>query len=419
MLGLSASRIYLIISGATTLFNALMFTVLSIYYIQTAGLNPFQLVLVGTVVEATIVLFEVPTGVVADTYSRRLSVIIGYLLIGLCFVVEGLVPLFGAILLAEVVRGLGETFVSGAREAWIADEVGEARVGQVYLRAAQVRQVAHLIGIALSVVLASVQLNLPVILGGALTMALAIFLMVAMPETGFQPAPRREGISSWRALHTTLRDGLRVARASPTVPLLLTTGIVGGAFSEGFDRLWEAHLLLDITFPEAGGLTTVVWFGLVRMGAALLTLPAVEFVRRRLDIANPRQAARALVWVNGLLMVSVIAFGLVNIFVAAVAAYWLASALRTLNEPITTTWLNQNLDPRVRATVLSLRGQADALGQIGGGPVIGLVATIFSLRAALVGAGLLLSPALLLYGRALRRGQVVTPAAPNTRQPGP
>lgn len=73
------------------------------------------------------------------------------------------------------------------------------------------------------------------------------------------------------------------------------------------------------------------------MGAALLTLPAVEFVRRRLAIANPRQAARALVWVNGLLMVSVITFGLVNIFVAAVAAYWLASALRTLNEPITTT----------------------------------------------------------------------------------
>lgn len=72
----------------------------------------------------------------------------------------------------------------------------------------------------------------------------------------------------------------------------------------------------------------------------------------------------------------------------------------------------------MRATVLSLRGQADALGQIGGGPVIGLVATISSLRAALVGAGLL-SPALLLYGRALRRGQVVTPAAPNATQPEP
>lgn len=76
-------------------------------------------------------------------------------------------------------------------------------------------------------------------------------------------------------------------------------------------------------------------------------------------------------------------------------------------------WLNLNLNPRVRATVLSLSGQANALGQFAGGPAVGAIGTVFSLRAALVVAGLLLSPAVLLYGRALRRDRV-PPLAPDT-----
>ena len=71
--------------------------------------------LVGTLLEASVFLFEVPTGVVADVYSRRLSVIIGYALIGLGFALEGIVPRFEAVLLAQVLWGVGYTFTSGKR----------------------------------------------------------------------------------------------------------------------------------------------------------------------------------------------------------------------------------------------------------------------------------------------------------------
>jgi DHA3 family tetracycline resistance protein-like MFS transporter len=52
------------------------------------------LVLVGTVLEPSVFIFEIPTGIVADVYSRRLSIIIGQVLIGLGFMVEGLFPVF-------------------------------------------------------------------------------------------------------------------------------------------------------------------------------------------------------------------------------------------------------------------------------------------------------------------------------------
>ena len=88
-----------------------MSTVLSIvYHLEVVQLDAFQLVLVGTVQETSCFLFEMPTGVVADLYSRRRSVLIGMFLYGLGFLMEGALPWFATVLLAQVVWGCGDTF---------------------------------------------------------------------------------------------------------------------------------------------------------------------------------------------------------------------------------------------------------------------------------------------------------------------
>ena len=102
----------------------------------------------------------------------------------------------------------------------------------------------------------------------------------------------------------------------------------------------------------------------------------------------------------------VLAFALAPSFAFAIGTFWFASLVRKLGEPLYLTWLNQGLDPKVRATVISMGSQANALGQIVGGPVIGAVGTLAGIRAALAVAGLILSPALALYGRAHRHGGV-------------
>lgn len=92
-----------------------MATVLSlVYHLEVVGLNAFELVLIGTVLEASCFLLEIPTGVVADLYSRRRSVLIGIFLYGIGFVLEGFLPWFATVLLAQVVWGCGDTFISGA-----------------------------------------------------------------------------------------------------------------------------------------------------------------------------------------------------------------------------------------------------------------------------------------------------------------
>src|SRR4051794_38575163 len=120
-----AYRVYLFISAVSAFGWACAYTLNLVYQLKTVGLGPLQLVLAGTALEVVCLVAQVPTGIIADLYSRRLSVIIGFVLIGVGSLIEGLVPAFGAILVATAVWGVGSTCVDGALEAWVTDEVGE------------------------------------------------------------------------------------------------------------------------------------------------------------------------------------------------------------------------------------------------------------------------------------------------------
>jgi len=135
---LNARTVYIFIEFSASVFFAMMFTVTSLYEVTVAGLTPVQLILVGTTLEISAFLFEVPTGIVADVYSRKLSIIIGYILMGLGFLIEGFFPFFVPILVAQVIWGLGYTFTSGATQAWITDEIGEEPANKLFLRATQI-----------------------------------------------------------------------------------------------------------------------------------------------------------------------------------------------------------------------------------------------------------------------------------------
>lgn len=133
------ARLYLRLAGLSGFANAAGLVLYAYYAVRVAGLSPLELVLAGTVLELAAFLFEIPTGVVADLISRRLSVVFGYLLVDLGFLLMGAAPEFWAIAGGQFVWGIGFTFISGAREAWLADEVGDDAAGPLYLAFAKRR----------------------------------------------------------------------------------------------------------------------------------------------------------------------------------------------------------------------------------------------------------------------------------------
>jgi MFS family permease len=381
------------------------FTVWAVYLVQDVGVNPLQLVLLGTVSEIAIFLFEVPTGVVADTYSRRLSIIVGMILAGASLILFGLVPVYWVIVVAAILRGIAGTFMSGAWEAWITDEHGVDGIGRVFLRGTQFSYLGAIVGSGLGVAIATQHLGAGIVFGGAVSVATGIACIFLMPEHRFVRRPVEERTSPLRAMTTTAVTGGRLVRGHNILLLIVGITFFAGAASEGLDRLWEAHLIRDVGLPELFGLDPVVWFGIFNIVGLVAGIVITSFLVPRFEYADNSKLARTLLGLTVVLSVSVVIFGLAASFAVAAVAYLVARLARRLKEPLYTTWLNKNVeDSSVRATVNSIASQSDAIGEVAGGPAIGVVGTFGSLRAALVATGLLLTPTIALFVRALRHG---------------
>ncbi len=393
---------YLLIQGLFSLFFYIIITVNLVYQVEVAHLNPLQLVLVGTMLEVAAFLSQVPTGVLADVFSRRWSIIIGIFLTGAGFVLEGSIPQFGTILLSQLGWGIGSSFISGAEEAWIAAEVGEDNVGRAYMRGSQIGQIGALIGAVISVTLASIRLNLPIILGGILFMIMAVCLLFFMPEHHEQQGLDDGTRPTWSSIGETFRNGGRLVRASPLLLTIVIIPVLWGLSGEGLDRLWTAHIVTNFTLPTPGPLNPVTWFAVIRGGVMIAGIIAVELVQRHFKGDVPGAIPRFLFILNVVQIACILTFALAGNFALALISYGAYAVLRGTVNPIYSTWLTQNSDAKVRATIISMSGQLDAIGQIVGGPIVGVIGTLISIRAALLTAGALLAPVLVLFMRALR-----------------
>ena len=300
--------------SAETLYYGLSFAlrmptwvVMAVYLVRTLHLSPLQLVLMGTAMEGAVFLFEVPTGVVADTYSRRLSLIVGYLGMGTATVAVGLVSTPGLVIALWALWGIAYTFTSGAEEAWVADECGAERAGRIFLRAARFGQAGAVVGLLLQVAVGVASLRAGVVLGGAFTISCGLACIVLMEEHGFTRRPREERHSPFREMRTTAVAGARYARAAPVIVLLVAVGVFGGMSSEGFDRLKEAHFLRDVGLPAVGHLSPVVWFGVFWLVGMAGGFAGTTFLIRRFEREGSETisatSSSAVTWASALLTV--------------------------------------------------------------------------------------------------------------------
>jgi hypothetical protein len=317
---------------------------------------------------------------------------------------QGLVPTFAAVLVAQVVWGTGSTFLSGADEAWITDEIGEDAVGPVFTRETQVSLALTLLAPLAAGGLGLVGLGMPLVACGVGLLALAVVLLIVMPERHFHrtPAHERETV---RHMLRTAREGMRVARLRPVVRTIALVSLFMGLASEAFDRLWTVRVLESFTFPDLAGFDgEVVWFTAIAMAGALVALVVSVIVNR---VAPRLVSAEHPTWLLATLValqvVFVVAVAVGGMLWLVLAALWGRRAAGVLAAPIRSAWLNRNLSSRTRATVISMTSQLDAVGQVVGGPPLGALANRTSTSTALVASALVLAPAVVLYAR-LRPG---------------
>lgn len=393
----SAYRIYLLYSCLVALFSSMVSVVMAVYQVETIHLSPLELVLAGTVFEASCFLSQIPTGVVADLYSRKLSILIGAALTGLAFLIQGSFPNYACVLISQILWGIGSTFTDGALEAWIAEEESTRDLNNIYLRGAQFGQIGSVAGIALGTVLGNLSLSLPICLGGAMLLTFCLFLALYLPEFHFHSAAPEE-LKTVQKMGFTLRSGIKVIQSKTVLITLMLIALFSGLASEGYDRLNTAHFLQDTTLPQIGNLKPVTWFGIFGILQMLLGILLMQLFLKRCKINGTRQSAVALLIINLCYILSMLLFGATVNFGFMLTAYLSINILKTINRPILTSLLSSQAEGDFRATILSTNEQANSLGEILGGPAIGIIADRVSIGFGISATVIFLIPiAFLLF----------------------
>lgn len=399
-------RVYIITCFLSQLFFTFIFTVNLLYHVKIVGLSPLQLVLVGTVLELSVFFFEIPTGVISDLKSRKLSIIIGYFLIGIGFLIEGLFPFFITVLLAQVVWGIGYTFTSGSQQAWIADEIGEERASVAFIRGAKAGNLGQVIAIPLSILTGYFMINLPIVVGGLCMVGLAVYLIMFMKEENFKPLKTVERTSAWRSMKSNMGKIISHSKASFIMRMLFLIALFVGFYSEGFDRLWISHFLEVSNLSNLADEQLVMVMGGIQFLIVLVSFAALHWVNRSTIHGNLRHIYVFLFVGSVIIIISLIGFALSFYAIGLLAFYITIQVTRQVMYPLEDIWLNKIIpDSSTRATFFSVKGQVDAIGQIGGGPVIGVVASGFTIKMAIIVSAVLLAPVLLLYKIILKQSK--------------
>jgi len=369
---LRVRRVYLLLTVLTTLASSFIWGINTLFLLS-AGLTNTQAFVVNAFYAAGEFLFEVPTGVIADTRGRRTSYLLGTVTLIAStllylFMWQTQAPIWGWAI-ASVLLGLGFTFFSGATEAWLVDALNatgyDGPLESVFGRAQVVSGAAMLVGaVAGGVVAQASSLAVPYVIRASL---LGVTFMVAwrfMHDLGFTRRPSARITAEAKAI---LRESLQTGFGNPNLRwLILSSFFLTGVGFYGFYAMQPYLLELygDESAFALAGLAAAVFAGAQIFGG--LVVPWVQKLFRR--------RTTAILTGTTLATVSVALVGLGDRFVLVAAAFIAWAFFFSLTGPIRQAFLNGCIKSSQRATVLSMDALVGSAGGAATQPLLGRVA---------------------------------------------
>ncbi len=375
-------RTYLLLTLLSTLSASFIWGINTLFLLD-AGLNNTEAFAANAFFTVGQVVFEVPTGVIADTWGRRASYLLGAatllastLLYLLMWQIEG--PFWGWAL-SSIVIGLGFTFFSGAVEAWLVDALNatgfEGDLESVFAKGQSTAGAAMLVGsVAGGFVAQASNLGVPYIMRAALlglTLVAAFFLM---RDLGFSPTHGSGPIDEVKKVFNASLDA--GWRKPPIRWLMLAAPFTGGVGIYAFYAM-QPYLLELYGDEGAFGIAGIA--AAVIAGAQIVGGILVPFVRKLFARRTHALIAGGVVSVAALLLI-----GLTSEFYVAVALLVFWAFAFALTMPLRQAYLNGLIDSEQRATVLSFDALMSSTGGVASQPALGKVADVWSYSTSYV-----------------------------------
>jgi len=380
-------RTYLSLTLISTLASSFIWGINTIFLLD-AGLDNAQAFAANAFFTAGMVLFEIPTGIVADTRGRQFSYVLGtatLLVSTLLYLYMWQVhaPLWGWAI-ASILLGLGFTFFSGATEAWLVDALAATgftgHLEHVFGRAQTATGAAMLIGTVAGGVVAQVtNLGVPYILRAVLLGVTMVVALVYMRDIGFTP---QRDVGPVQAVRNVVRGSIDSGFRNPPVrwmmlaiPFTAGTGIY--LFYAAQPYLLE--LYGDPTAYSIAGLAAAIFAG-VQIAGGLMVPWTRRLFRRRTD---------ALLLGSVISIVLLVGLGLQPAFLVALLLLAGSSFVLAVTRPMRQAFLNGVIPSEQRATVLSFDSLMGSAGGVVAQPLLGRVADVSGYATSyLVAAGI-------------------------------
>ncbi len=393
--GMSPQRVqrtYLTLTLLYTLAASLIWGINTLFLLE-AGLSITETFVANAAYSAGMVLFEVPTGVVADAAGRRISFIVGAVTLllttlaylGLWYVEAGIVWW----VIASALIGLGFTFFSGATEAWLVDALEatgfDGAVETVFGRGQSVNGAATLIGTVAGGFMAQLSIAVPYLMRSLLLVAVIAAAYIWMQDIGYTP---RRGASLRGEVSAIFRASLRHGWGNPPVRMFMLAGPFGLGIGIWVFYAFQPYLLELFGDPDAFYLSGIAaaLFAVSRMIGGTLVNWARRVFRTRTAVvmAEVVFSTLALVGVGAASWLRVpIGFWLATALLAVVTLGWAMSG------PIQQAFINDVIPSQQRATVLSFSSLMSSAGGAVSQPVLGRVSDVYSLGIGYLVAGAL------------------------------
>lgn len=419
-------RVYYLTGALFTLAMSIIWGVNTLFLLD-AGLNIFQVMVVNATFSLGQIIFEIPTGVLADTIGRRFSLLLGLValfLATLLYVASwsydwGIAGFIGA----SILLGFGFTCQTGATEAWLVDALAHTRhplpKEQVFARGGMVMGVSMLLGTLGGGFLGQVSLGLPYLVRSALLVLTFVVVLALMREVGFTPRALR--IECFAEEGRKVFDaGVKYGWRHPVVKPLLFVSLVDGLL------LWYLFYASQPYALELLGRDDLIWVaGALTAGFGLASVVGNAFVgpitRTRLGrrpatvlaIATAGMAACGVgIGITGLLAP---AGGAPSAFIALAVLMLLFGILSGVVMPIRQGYINDYIPSAQRATVLSLDSLFGEVGGVFGQLGLGYLAQQTTKALAYTLGGLVYFAAVPLYRRAGKVSEDLAPLEPGAK----
>jgi MFS family permease len=373
-------RTYFGLLLGNTLAASLIWGINTIFLLD-AGLSNLEAFAANAFFTAGMVLFEVPTGIVADVYGRRLSFLLGTVTLAistalyvLLWQVEGAFWLWAIV---SLLLGLGFTFFSGATEAWVVDALRatgyDGPLDPVFARGQVLTGVGMLVGsVAGGYIAQLTNLGVPFVLRAVVLAVMFAVALALMRDLGFTPAPRGQPFAEMKSITAdSIEYGWRVPQVRY---LMLAAPFTGGVGIYVFYAL-QPYLLELYGDPEAYGIAGLV--AAIVAGAQIVGGFAAPGLRSLF-----RRRTSALLAAEVVSVVTLALIGLIESFGAVIGLIVVWSLLFAASMPIRQAYINDRIPSQQRATILSFDSLMSSSGGVVAQPILGRAADVWGYPAS-------------------------------------